>query len=103
MKGPGQKRTRQQDAAIVGLLTTSTLAEAAQHAHISELTLWRWLQQPDFQAAYREARRHAVQHAIARIQQATTLAVETLEKIMKNAKTPSSSRVSAARAVLEMG
>jgi hypothetical protein len=85
------------------LLTVPTISEAAKHMGVGERTLFRWLQQDtDFQAAYREARRQTVQHAIARIQQATGKAVTTLEGVMTNPESPSSSRVSAARVVLEM-
>ena len=54
-----------------------------------------------FQASYREARREAVQHAIAQIQHATSKAVEALCSVMQNHETPASARVSAAKVVLE--
>jgi transposase-like protein len=95
--------TPKKGEAIAVLLTVPTISEAAKHMGVGERTLFRWLQQDtDFQAAYREARRQAVQHAIARIQQATGKAVTTLEEVMTNPESPSSSRVSAARTVLEM-
>jgi hypothetical protein len=102
MKGPGEKRTRQQEAAIVALLTAPTLTEAALQAGISEPTLRRWLQRDDFQTAYREARRALMSQAMARLQQVTGTAITTLEAIMGDAEATSSSRVSAARAVLEL-
>jgi uncharacterized protein YggE len=95
--------SRKQDEAIVALLMVPTIAEASTRVGVGERTLFRWLQRdPAFQAAYREARRQAVQQAIARIQQATSTAVTTLEGVMTNPESPSSSRVSAARVVLEM-
>jgi transposase-like protein len=95
--------TRKQDETIAVLLTVPTIAQAARQVGVGERTLFRWLRQdPAFQAAYREARRQAVQHAIARIQQATSTAVTTLEGVMRDPDKPSSSRVSAARAVLEL-
>jgi uncharacterized protein YggE len=95
--------SRKQGEAIAALLTMPTITEAATRAGVGERTLFRWLQEDStFQQAYREARRQAVQQAITRIQQATSTAVKTLESVMKNTKAPSSSRVSAARAVLEM-
>jgi hypothetical protein len=84
MKGPGEKRTRQQEAAIVALLTAPTLTEAALQAGISEPTLRRWLQRADFQAAYRDARRALMSQAMARLQQVTATAIRTLEAIMGN-------------------
>jgi uncharacterized protein YggE len=95
--------TRKQGEAIAALLSGPTITDAAKRAGVGERTLFRWLQQDAaFQQAYREARRQAVQHAIAQIQQVASTAVKTLGAIMKSTKAPSGSRVSAARAVLEM-
>ena len=58
--------TNRQEKAIIALLNQPTMKEAAEAAGISEVTLWRWLQQPEFRASYMEARRVAVQRAIAR-------------------------------------
>jgi hypothetical protein len=96
------KLTRKQEALISALLTAPSLAAAAQTAGIGGVTAWRWLKQPSFQAAYREARREVVQHAIAQIQRASTEAVETLRNVMQDAEAPASSRVAAARVVLDM-
>lgn len=57
MKGHGEKLSRKQEAAVAALLTESTLCRAAERARVGEVTLWRWLKEPGFKAAYREARR----------------------------------------------
>jgi predicted DNA-binding protein (UPF0251 family) len=57
------------EAAVAALLTAPTIATAAAAVGISEQTLWRWLQNSDFQERYREAKRQAVTQAIARFQQ----------------------------------
>ena len=101
MKGHGEKLSRKQEALISALLLEPTLAEAAQAAGIGEVTAWRWLQDAAFQAAYREARREVVRHAITQVQRATGEAVETLRNVMQDADAPASARVSAAKAVLE--
>ena len=95
------KLTRKQEALISALLTAPSLAAVAQQAGLSEVTAWRWLKDATFQAAYREARRAVVQHAITQVQQATGEAVETLRGVMQDAEAPASARVSAAKAVLE--
>lgn len=102
MKGHGEKLSRKQEQAIVALLQMPTISEAAKCAGIGEATLWRWLQTPEFQDQYREAKRQAVSQAISRLQRATSKAVDTLESIMGDAASPSSSRVAAAKTVLEM-
>jgi hypothetical protein len=93
--------TSKQQAAIVALLGQPTLKEAAQAIAINEATLWRWLQQPEFQTAYREARRETVRHAIVRLQQHAAEAVDTLHKVMTTEGTAAPVRVSAAKAILE--
>src|ERR1044071_3708787 len=101
MKGHGAKFGRQQEAAIVGLLTQSTIEEAAKSAGISTVTLWRWLQDSGFQNEYRRARRQAMGQAAAQLQQASSAAVGALREIVEDDKAPSSSRVIAARVILE--
>jgi hypothetical protein len=95
------KLTRKQEALISALLTTPTLAAAAQTVGIGEVTAWRWLKEPTVQAAYRDARRAVVQQAITQVQQATGEAVETLRAVMQDPEAPASARVSAARVVIE--
>ena len=55
MRGHGQKLTARQDALVAALLTAPTHADAAKKAGISEATLYRWLNLPAFQVAYRAA------------------------------------------------
>jgi phage terminase small subunit len=93
--------SRRQETFLAALLSCPTIAHAARTAGIAEVTAGRWLKEPSFQAAYRTARRHAVQHAVALTQKATSTAVETLEAIMQDPEAPASARVSAAKAVLE--
>ena len=72
MAAPDEKLHGKQAAAIAALLAQRTIAEAAHQVGIGERTLLRWLQEDRaFQAAYRTARRHVVQHAVAQVQQAT--------------------------------
>jgi hypothetical protein len=56
--------------------------------------------EPEFDAAYRKARRAAHAQSIARLQQATSAAVSTLLKVMVDAGTPASTKVRAADNVL---
>jgi hypothetical protein len=63
--------------------------------------LLRWLKVPEFQTAYREARRAAFSQSIARLQQASSAAATTLHKIMLDVNTPASARVRAADSVLD--
>jgi hypothetical protein len=100
MKGHGQKLTRKHGALIAALLTEPTHAAAAEKTGVSEATLHRWLQLPEFQAAYRQARRELVEGAVGRIQAATGQAVDTLVAVAKDGA-KDSDRVRAAVALLD--
>jgi hypothetical protein len=100
--GHGAKFTRKQDEAIVALLSQRTVDEAARVTGIGVKTLHRWLQIPEFRDAYREARRHAVGQATARLQQASSAAVSVLLTVMLDGNAPHASRIRAAHTVLEM-
>ena len=100
MVGHGAKFGRKKEEAIVALLSQRSIEEAARVTHIGTNTLLRWLKEPDFDAAYRAARRVAFSQAIARLQQASGAAVATLLKIMVDANAPASTRVRAADSVL---
>ena len=101
MVGHGEKLSRKQDQVITALVTCASITEAAAQCGLADVTLRRWLKQEPFQAAYRDARRAVVQHAIAQVQRATGEAVETLRSVMQDAEAPASARVSAAKAILE--
>jgi hypothetical protein len=62
--------------------------------------LYRWLNEPEFDAAYRAARRQAYGQSISRLQQGSTAAATTLLKVMVDIATPPSMRVRTAEAVL---
>ena len=99
MAGHGEKFGRKQEEAIAALLTQRNIEEAARAAGIGARTLLRWLKLPEFQNAYREARREAFGQAVARLQQGTAAAATTLLKIMIDASTPASVRVRAADSI----
>lgn len=101
MVGHGSKYSRKMEEAIAALLTQRNVEEAARVAGIGTQTLIRWLKLPEFQSAYREARRAASSQSYARLQQASSAAVSTLLKIMVDANAPASTRVRAADRVLE--
>ena len=100
--GPkGSSLTRKQETGIAALLAQPTMKEAAAVAGVTEVTMWRWLQDDNFQAAYMQARRESVRHAMTRLQATTGDAVDTLGEIMRDAEAPKSVRVMAAKAVIE--
>jgi hypothetical protein len=103
MAGHGEKLGRKMEAAIAALLTQSNVEQAARAAGISTRTLLRWMKIPEFDAAYRDARRKAFSQSIARLQQGATAAATTLLKIMVDPAAPASVKVRAAESVLSHG
>ncbi|MFH1036436.1 MAG: hypothetical protein V1806_18215 [Pseudomonadota bacterium] len=102
MSGHGEKLSRKQEAAIIALLTTGTIGEAARVAGVDAATLGRWLKAPAFADAYRSARREALSLATSRLQQVAGEAVDSLATVMNDQASPASARVSAARSVLNL-
>jgi hypothetical protein len=95
------KLTPIQERALVALLSHANTRTAAKAVGVDEATLWRWLQDKDFHAAYMNWRRESVRQSIARLQQASGEAVNTLRTITKDKKAPASARVTAAKAIIE--
>lgn len=99
--GHGSKFGRKKEEAIVALLTQRNVEEAARVAEIGTQTLYRWMKDPQFDAAYREGRRAAVSQTYARLQQASSAAASTLVRLMVDADAPASTRVRAANSILD--
>ena len=103
MVGHGEKLSRNQERVIVALLNHTSVSKAASAASIGEVTIYRWLKDSDFNLAYRHARRQVVEQGIIKIQSSMSAAVVTLTAIMQDKEAPASSRVSAAKAILDIG
>src|SRR5260370_41049955 len=90
MRGHGTKFSYKMEDAVAALLTQRNIEEAARAVGISPATLMRWQKLPEFQTAYREARRAAFGQAVARLQQGTSAAATPLLKTRIDASTPAS-------------
>ena len=99
MKGHGAKFGRKQEEAIAALLTQRNIDEAAKAVGIATNTLLKWMKLPEFQKAYREARRAAFSQSIARLQQGTSAAATTLIKLLLDPNTPASVRARVADSI----
>ena len=100
MRGHGEKLTRKHEQAIAALLSCSTVEEAAGKVGVSYSTLKRWMHDPAFAAAYRNARRELLDVSVGRVQAATGTAVDTLLAVAKNGA-KDADRVRAAVALLD--
>ena len=99
MTGHGAKFGRKKEDPIVALLNHRNI-EAASAIGISARTLYRWQKEPEFDAAYRQAKRAAFSQSIARLHQMSSAAVSTLGKVMVDPKTPPATKVRAADSII---
>ena len=89
-----------QEEAILALLSNRTVEDAARAVNIAPRTLYRWQQDTVFDAAVRKARRAGYALSIARLQQASGVAVSVLLKVLADGATPASVKVRAVDSVL---
>lgn len=99
MAGSRKKLGAKKETAILELLRTPSIEEAARAASVPPRTLHRWLNDPEFDAAYRKARHIAFGQSGARLQRGTGAAVTTMLKIMLDAHVSPSIRLRAADCV----
>src|SRR6266849_6596310 len=91
--------TARQQRVIAALLTARSISEAAGIANINERTIRRWLAQPLFSEALREAERAVLRNALGRIQSLTAKAADALESLLSAQSEPV--RVAAAREIFQ--
>ena len=102
MSGHGEKQSRKQEHAIAALLSQPTITEAAAEVGIGEATLRRWMQEPTFRVAYREARGEHLERVLARLFQASTKAVDALERNLETIDSPATEVRAAATLLREL-
>jgi len=90
-----------QQRAILALLSTKNVAEAAARAKVGERTLWRWLGEPMFRVQLAGAEADMLDAATRRLLQLQEGAIETVQAIMQDSEANASVRLRAAQAVLD--
>lgn len=100
-EGHGAKLEAKRQAAILALLQTGSVEQAAQTCKIGTATLSRWLRQVEFRDAYHKARQQVFEAGLAKLATLTRQAVQALETIMNDPLAKGSAKVAAARCVLE--
>ncbi len=101
MVGAGSKFTGKKEAAIAALLTQRSVEDAARAVGLGTQTLLRWLKIPEFVKEYRNARREAVQQAVAGMQRATGAAGTVVLKLMTDPNVPAAVKLRAAECVFD--
>ncbi len=79
----GRKTQAVRDRAVVALIESGTILEAAEKCGISERTLRVWIKEADFAAAYAAARRQLIDNALLTLQRASNSAAFVLIKSLK--------------------
>ena len=93
--------TPSEERALSALVTSKSKKEAAQKAGITERTLRRYFENPEFCKRYREAFAQVVQDATRQAQQLLAPALSTLESVMQDEEIPAAARVNAAKIALD--
>jgi len=97
---PTTELTSKQRRAVEALLTTGEVSGAADAAKVSRDTVYRWLKQPVFAAAVREAEMRALDDLSRVLVRLGRTAAGTLAKAMTDPETAAATRVRAADATL---
>jgi hypothetical protein len=90
------------DQLVVALAAGCSVREAATQAGVSERTAFRRMNDVEFRKRLHEIRRVALEEAIGKLSAAGSTAVDTMLELLKP-DVPVSTRLAAARAVLEFG
>ena len=93
--------TPSEERALSALITSKSKKEAAQKAGITERTMRRYFENPEFCKRYREAFAQVVQDATRQAQQLLAPALSTLESVMADEDIPATARVNAAKIALD--
>ena len=95
--------TPKQQRALQALMLSPTVSAAVTQAKVGERTLRRWLADGEFRREYQERREQAVRHATGLLQAASFEAVEALRDVLRKPDASASAKVSAARAIIDLG
>ena len=87
----------------INLLTTGSLQECAEKSNIGIATLHRLRKKPEFQELVKQIKKEMFSESMSKAQAGSIKALEVLNDIMNNPSATDSSRVSAAKIVLELG
>ena len=90
-----------QRKAIEALITGATMEIAALEAGVTLRTVYVWRTQDNFKQALNEAQNEALSSAVIALSGATVEAVQVLRDIASDEKQKASTRVQAARAILD--
>lgn len=86
---------------LYALLESRTIREACKKADISVTTGNRYRKSPEFQRAYKQAKRELIESANNQLRGLTVQAVETLKNVLSSKKSSTTEKIRAAKIVLD--
>lgn len=95
------ERHKGDNAIVVALAAGGNVREAAQRASVSERTVWRRLEDPDFRQLVLNCRTAMLEVAVGQLAEAASDAVTTLRRLLM--ADSESIQLGAARTILEAG
>lgn len=93
--------TPNEERALSALLTSKTKLEAAEKAGITDRTMRRYFEDPEFCQRYREAFAGVIEDATRQSQALLMPALSTLQTVMEDEEIPAQARITAAKSIID--
>lgn len=93
--------TSNEERALSALLTSKTKLEAAEKAGITDRTMRRYFENPEFCQRYREAFAGVIEDATRQAQALLMPALSTLQTVMEDEEIPAQARITAAKSIID--
>lgn len=93
--------TPNEERALSALLTSKTKLEAAEKAGITDRTMRRYFENPEFCQRYREAFAGVIEDATRQAQALLMPALSTLQTVMEDEEIPAQARITAAKSIVD--
>jgi DNA-binding transcriptional MerR regulator len=93
--------SRKQEEVLQALLSLPSITAAARSVGVHERTVRRWLKQPLFEQAYKEAQQNRFSESLSMLQAGVGTAIRTLLQNMTGEDVPAGVKVRAAQIWLE--
>lgn len=96
------KLSESQHKFLIAYVTNTTLGDAVKDAGIAYNTAYKYLDDPEFQKAYRIFRSNNLRQLSSKLEAHSLNAVETLIEIMNDKNNYASTRVNAAKSIIKL-
>lgn len=97
-----QKLTLPQQKGLACLIREPSIAAAAKSAKISRQTLYEWLREPDFKAAYEQMQQEVFAEGLGTLKASLQEGVTALREALKDKDATTANRIVAATKLIEL-